>query len=96
MTIDTRNAGGHLVFKSSSGHQSAKLKSYWPNMIRGHKSKKNEVLHDHIHHYLQKSPSTLVTQAAIFFNVKYPEIPHFPRGSWGLIFFVMILSAQIK
>ena len=76
-----------LFSKASSGHQNAKLKSYRPNMVRGHKSKKNEVLHDHIHHYWQKSQSLLATRAAIFFNVNNLEIPQFPRGAWELIFY---------
>ena len=29
-----------MFLKASSDHQSAKMKSYWSNMVRGHKSKK--------------------------------------------------------
>ena len=41
-----------MFLKASSDHQSAKMKSCWSNMVRGHKSKKNEVLHDNINRYL--------------------------------------------
>ena len=46
--------------KAFSGQESARLMLYWPNIVRGLKSKRNEVLHDQIHHNWQKCKSASV------------------------------------
>ena len=59
-----------------------KINSKLSEMVRGPNSKKNEVLHDHMHLESENQPSAPVVRAAILFNAKNR---HFPRISQRVI-----------